>query len=492
MDKKILDYIKNNSKKLGQDDFDNFIESPEFNEMEDNSKRELFYINAFIMSTNNYNNNFKKIISDFLKIISFIDYYDYMHIIHESYETIICNYLDKIENLSRKEAHENENEFIECLNMLVDDIEKIYFPENSNKMKLNIAKSLGYIKIQLDRIKEEISKENLSKLERYKNNLNQYIIKLKDNDINESKNNKNKNIKKISSQNSEKNINNGSDIQNNNINKNINNDIISNSQNRNYYKKNNLNQINDNSYGNMKFSYPKNSNDINYDPKYFKIINNNSIRQDNMNNNINYYDSMVILDPNLNNNLGISQLDFNSDEDETEEEEKLQAKYEEVDNFIDEISPKYFLNNNQEKINNLKENLMIKEKENEESSLSSSQISQSSKSNLNAKKKKKKKKKSKKSNNQSQNLINNVNQNYNFMPNNNSNMAIPYPYQMQPPMIPNYFPQINGVNNGPSMNFIPHNNNFYLQNQYTLLPINNNFMAGNNHNYQIKNNKKKK
>ena len=171
MDKNILDYIKNNSNKLGKVDFDNFIESPEFNEMEDDSKRELFYIHTFIMSINNYNNNFKEIISDFLKVISFIDYYDYMHIIHESYETIICNDLKNIEILSiKEEVYENEIEFIESLNMLVDDIEKIYFPENSNKMKFNIAKRLGNIKIQLDRIKEEKRKENIIKLERYKNN----------------------------------------------------------------------------------------------------------------------------------------------------------------------------------------------------------------------------------------------------------------------------------------------------------------------------------
>ena len=496
MDFSVVDYIIKNTKELGQNDFNTFIESPGFNakDMKDESKRLLFYINIFIMSTNNYK-SFKNIIDDFIEIIDYISYNDYVQNIHESYEATICNYLKKIELLSRKAVDENENEFIQNLNKFVEDITKMYFPVNNNKMKLNIAECLKNIEIQLVIIKKEISKENINKFERYRKDLNEYINNLTS-DINENKNDII--INQIPSQNLpknlENNINGNYNIQNTDISKNIDNNfnqnIPNNNQIRNDYVNNNYNQINNNKvYSNIKYNYSKNSNKIlDNESHNYNIIYNSIIPGNNYNyNNINNYDSMVVLKP--------KSIESNSEEDETEEEEKLKEKYEEVDNYIDSfIIPNFFSNNNNENINNLKENLMVKE-ENEDLSQNNSQKSQSNIS-TSSKNKKKKKKKKKKNNNQNQNLNNNLNQNYNyngFIPNNISNIPYPYPYPIQPQIyIHPQYAQMQGINNGFIMNPIPNNNNFNLQNQYYSIPINNNVYAPQNPNFQMKKNKKKK
>ena len=437
MEKSILDYIKDNKKDMGKDDFDTFFESDKYNDLDDDSKRIIFYMTTFIMSVKDYK-TFSNVIDDFIKITLTIKRNEYLKNTHECYEEIICNYLKKIKSLLDKGdlyEKESQNEFIKSLNNFVDELNDIYYP--NNKMKSNTIKYWKKIENELDSLKEEISKENIKKFERYKKNLNKYINSLEIDENNYNQNNNNQSLMK--------NI-----FLNNNI---INNDNINNNN-------NSKEILNDNQY---------------------KIINNNENNYNSLYNSKIYYDSIMVMNPSASNNLNINNnqiknMQIDEDEDETEEEEKLQEKFEQVDNFIDyEIIPKYFnsKNNTQEEINNLKEQLAKKE-QNEDNN-------KSVKSSISSTHKKKKKKSKKNKNSQNQNLNNNPVPNY--MPNVN------FPYVIVPQVyIPfnNQIP-VNMIDIN-QHNFIPNNNNFgnniNFQNQFRQLLINNN----QNQNYMINKN----
>ena len=163
MNDEIISYISNKKNSLGDIDFDNFIESDEYNNMDDNSKRDLFYMVTFIMSAKNYK-KFNTIINDFVKIIEFIKDNEYLQNTHECYETLICNYLSKIrELLSKNDVIENQKELIESLSIFKDEIINLYYPNND--IKPNIIKNLDKIVKQIE-LNEEISDENIIKYKR--------------------------------------------------------------------------------------------------------------------------------------------------------------------------------------------------------------------------------------------------------------------------------------------------------------------------------------
>ena len=194
MDKEILNYMKTNRKIMGQTDFDTFTESDEFNDMNEDSRKILFYINIFIMSTKDYK-DFSEIIKDFKKIIIYIKGNEYLYNVDEIYEAIIINYLKKIQELLLKNyINENENKFIIELNTFTEEIKNICFPKNNPNMKLNINKYLERIKNQLDIIKEDINETNIKKYERYIDKLVEYINSLKNKiEINNGNNNSDNN-----------------------------------------------------------------------------------------------------------------------------------------------------------------------------------------------------------------------------------------------------------------------------------------------------------
>ena len=128
MEDPISNYIKNKNKIMGKENFNIFIESDEYNDMDDNSKRITFYMVTFIMSINEYK-KFKDIIKDFINIILFIKENDYLQNFHEIYENLLLNYFNKIKeiipiiNISEKKE---ENEFIEYLREFIEEIQNIY------------------------------------------------------------------------------------------------------------------------------------------------------------------------------------------------------------------------------------------------------------------------------------------------------------------------------------------------------------------------------
>ena len=429
MDVNVLEYLKKNKKGLGKIDFESFFESNDFNNMNENSKRTVFYFNIFLMSSKKYN-YFNEIINDFIKITSKINENDYLKNTHECYEQIIINYLDKISSffISReKDTLDNQKEFIQLLDELVEQIGSIYYP--NEKMKRNIIKYLDRLEKFLDERKEDINQEYLKRFQRYQGKLNKYIAKLKNNSINGKENN---NIY----------VKNNSSFPNNciNMNDNLNNNFI---QNNNYEIVNNsLNR------------------------------NNSSLRDSKL-----YNDSLMPFNQNYIKNEA-------EEETESDEESKLKIKYQEIDNFIDnEIIPKYF----EPKKDEIQESLKLanlKDEINEDQNNMNNDSIKANISNLPKKKKKKKKKKNAQNcqNNQNiQNDINNLAQNLNgvYKPAPSmANMNIPigvYIPQIRPGEFPIYYPQP-----------IQSNNNFYPMYPYQ---INNNYDM--NQNQSFMNNKRK-
>ena len=496
MDEQIHKYIKNNKKTMGKIDFDSFIESDEFYELNDDSKRIIFFMVTLIMSTQEYK-NFNIIIKDFTRIIGFIKENKYLEKTHESYDTLLCNYLKKIQKLSF-DISDNQDELIKDLGDFSEEITKIYFPQNNANIKPKIIKYLLEIKKQLNSNKDNIDKTNITKYERYCNNINNYIKSIEgNNNINEYQFNSNKSLDLLE--------NNNNIINNNNYFQKENKKYY-NTNNNNYNDNKNYNIINNNNQNNnIKYYNNLNSQNeiLNNNSQNFNIIYNNNLSRNNNNKNINNFDSIIVLNPqkNINSlNYNNSQINNNysnnyseEEDDNEEEEEKLQSKYEEVDNFIDDIIP--FFNSNEsskEEINNLKKQLNI-EVEDKDISINNSQISNSQNSSSNSNKKKKKKKKKSKANKNQNN--NNINQNPNYpifiQPNIQNIQNIPNigmvgypPFVIQPGMIlnPNYLQQIPGINN----------NNYNFQNQYYPMLINNNFVSHQNQNLMNKKIKKKK
>lgn len=211
MEKEILDFIANNKEDMAKNDFDTFFESNEYNNIKDeDSKRTIFYMTIFLMSTKEYK-EFGEIINEFIKIIEKIDENIYLQKTHECYEELICNFLNKIRQLLISDdiyGNKKENEFIKHLNHLVDELDKIIYPQN-----LELNKIINYWKKIYDELlsnKDKIKKDNIKKFERYTKKLSNYIKNLNDKEQ--------KNISQNNINNSEFKIIYNSSIYNNNIN----------------------------------------------------------------------------------------------------------------------------------------------------------------------------------------------------------------------------------------------------------------------------------
>ena len=211
MEKEILDFIANNKEDMAKNDFDTFFESNKYNNIKDeDSKRTIFYMTIFLMSTKEYK-EFGEIINEFIKIIEKIDENIYLQKTHECYEELICNFLNKIRQLLISDdiyGNKKENEFIKHLNHLVDELDKIIYPPN-----LELNKIINYWKKIYDELlsnKDKIKKDNIKKFERYTKKLNNYIKNLNDKEQ--------KNISQNNINNSEFKIIYNSSIYNNNIN----------------------------------------------------------------------------------------------------------------------------------------------------------------------------------------------------------------------------------------------------------------------------------
>ena len=218
MEKEILNFIESNKEDMAKNDFDTFFESDEYNNIKDkDSRRTIFYMTTFLMSTKEYK-EFGEIIKEFIKITGAINGNEYLQKTHECYEELICNFLKKIKQLlTSDDIYENKNEniFIKNLNELVDEIDNIFYPPN---LELNtIKKEWKRIYDELLYNKDKI-KNNIKKFERYTKKLSKYIEKLEHKEkVEQSQNNINDNDFKIIYNSS---IYNNNDLNNYEINKN--------------------------------------------------------------------------------------------------------------------------------------------------------------------------------------------------------------------------------------------------------------------------------
>ena len=218
MEKEILNFIESNKEDMAKIDFDTFFESDEYNNIKvEDSKRTIFYMTTFLMSTKEYK-EFGEIIKEFIKITGAINGNEYLQKTHECYEELICNFLKKIKQLlTSDDIYENKNEniFIKNLNELVDEIDNIFYPQN---LELNtIIKEWKRIYDELLYNKDKI-KNNIKKFERYTKKLSEYIEKLEHKEkVEQSQNDINDNDFKIIYNSS---IYNNNDLNNYEINKN--------------------------------------------------------------------------------------------------------------------------------------------------------------------------------------------------------------------------------------------------------------------------------
>ena len=180
MEEEILDYIECNRNNMAKNDFDTFFESNEYNNIKDEeSKRTIFYMTTFLMSTKEYN-DFEEIIQYFTKITGAINENDYLQKTHECYEELICNYLKKIRTLLIKDDiydNQSENKFIQNLNHFVDELDNIFYPPN---LKLNaIINDWKNIYNELLYNKDKIKKD-IKRFERYTKQITKHIKSLED------------------------------------------------------------------------------------------------------------------------------------------------------------------------------------------------------------------------------------------------------------------------------------------------------------------------
>ena len=199
---KFLDENKDMMEKEGEEELEEFFESDEFYDLDENSKREIFYMKSFYKSTKEYE-KLENCIKDFMFLIKYIYDNDYLHNVHECYETIVKNYLNQIDDRLRPCFKENQDNFINSIYEFVENLDYIYLP--NDQCKNSIIKELKNLQEEILNYKKKIKEENKMKL-LYKNK-NTKISK------DEKNNNKNKqiiNIKELIKVNNKNIINNDS------------------------------------------------------------------------------------------------------------------------------------------------------------------------------------------------------------------------------------------------------------------------------------------
>ena len=117
----VLQFLKENENLMesnSSDDFD-FFDSDEFYNLDNDTKREVFYLKAFYMSTQEYS-SLKDCVLDFKHITQYIKENDYLNNTHECYETMICNYLNSIDDLLNPCIKKDKEDFINNFHIFND------------------------------------------------------------------------------------------------------------------------------------------------------------------------------------------------------------------------------------------------------------------------------------------------------------------------------------------------------------------------------------
>ena len=405
----VLQFIEEKKNLIETNDLNQLIEDDDFNDLDDKSKNEIFYMAAFFKSTKKFK-DLKEAIDDFEMIIDFINNNEYLYNQHECFEMLMNNYLNSMDDSLKPCFKEDQEVFIQFFHQFIENIQKINF-SNDNCRK-GVIKELKNIQDSLSLFVKKIKEEYKEKFKRYFNDLEEYIQKQEkvvNNSMNELNKDEDKEIKQQENSFEEKDIINKNDLIQNNKIKNELNDKINTNDNIDHFKednnenivindkinsnfeeinyfgnpmKNQINEIKNNSnkniFDNNSF-IQKNINDkniinnninISNNDQEFQIINNqNRIfdSKNSLNDSRKYFESMM---PNF--SISSSINDIVEADNEKEEEEKVEEIKEEINNFINELNPLFFSQNindiNIEKINFLKqsylksENLVIENK----------------------------------------------------------------------------------------------------------------------------------
>ena len=173
----VIQFLKENDNILEENDFEKFINSDEFNDLEEGPRNEIFYMKAFEMSSKEYEKDkLKECINDFNMIIKTIKEFkenDDHYKIHECYEAIIKNYLNTFDDLFKPCFKEDQNGFTFAIHNLVDGLDNIIFP--NNKFKNEIINELKNILGILKKLFKSINQENKLRFERYCNDFENFI-----------------------------------------------------------------------------------------------------------------------------------------------------------------------------------------------------------------------------------------------------------------------------------------------------------------------------
>ena len=433
--KSVLDYIEENENQIETNDLDNLIESDNFNDLDDESKSDIFYMKSFYMSTKNYI-KLEEAVEDFEVVIKCINDNNYLQNSHECFEILIINFLNSIDDLLKPYCKNNQEVFINYIHKFLQSLEDLHYP-NKN-CKDDIIKELINIHDTLISLKKRINEQNLEKFKRYSSDLETYIKQEQDNNNNINiDNNNDDNIKSNENSYDDLSFKNKNEFFNNKYFKNDMNNNISINNDDNYKKQiktDNINiikyniNLNENNFSennyldeplkneiiNVNNDFVKNSlNSLNNLKKSirlddnvpnFEIINNEGRIYDS-NNSLNdsrkYYESM-----NQNYSLYSQVKDLIESKNKKEEEEIVKVIDEEINNFVEEIYPmftsKSFNKNEEDKFSYLKKRYLKSEIDIENNFGNNNNISLNINNNINLinqnnphKKKKKGKKKKK-------------------------------------------------------------------------------------------------
>ena len=172
----IMNFIKNNKKELRTHNVNSFLDSDEFNKVENTeAKRILFYMNAFINSSKK-KTDFHKLVKDFSLFIEAVNNNRYLHKTHECYKPVICNYFENLLFLFKHDYINYTYEFVCDLSHFVEVIYKMNYP--SIDIKLDIIKYLKRIEEVLYNNKMNINFDNIQRYERCLKELNMRLLLL--------------------------------------------------------------------------------------------------------------------------------------------------------------------------------------------------------------------------------------------------------------------------------------------------------------------------
>ena len=118
--KSVLDYIEENENQI------------ETNDLDDESKSDIFYMKSFYMSTKNYI-KLEEAVEDFEVVIKCINDNNYLQNSHECFEILIINFLNSIDDLLKPYCKNNQEVFINYIHKFLQSLEDLHYPNKNCK-----------------------------------------------------------------------------------------------------------------------------------------------------------------------------------------------------------------------------------------------------------------------------------------------------------------------------------------------------------------------